>query len=184
MENASRALIIAGGILIAILVVSLLVTGWNNFTNYSRTQEQVQTVEQIVQFNKEFESYNKGVIRGYELVSLENLAEDTNERYEEINGYKNLEVYIKFMKNTTLADNLGDDKTQRRLTESYIDLITFMNEDYNYIVENVQKDFPKIFKEAYFQCDRLVYDGENEEDNGKGSGRVQKMYFSQIVRKN
>ena len=58
MENASKALIIAGGFLIAILVISLLVTGWNKLTYFSKTQEEIQTVEQIIEFNKEFESYN------------------------------------------------------------------------------------------------------------------------------
>ena len=65
MENASKALIIAGGILIAILVVSLLVTGWNKLTYYNREKEEIQTVEQIINFNKEYESYNKRVVRGY-----------------------------------------------------------------------------------------------------------------------
>ena len=37
MENASKALIMAGGILITILVVSLLVLFWNQVSDYKKT---------------------------------------------------------------------------------------------------------------------------------------------------
>lgn len=181
MENASKALIIAGGVLIAILVVSLLVTGWNNITDYSRVQEEIQTREQITNFNKEFESYNKTVVRGYELISLENLVEDSNIRYATVNGYKNIELYIKFLKGTTLLENLVDNKTKKQITESYIDIETFRMY-YEKALESNQ-DLSKIYKESYFQCDKMVYDGEDEKDGGKGSARIQKMYFTQIEKK-
>ena len=182
MENASKALIIAGGMLIAILVVSLLVVGWNNLTDYNRAREKIDTVEQILKFNKEFESYNKGVVRGYELVSLSNLVLDTNTRYSADQGYKNIEVYVKFLKGTTVVDNLADDKAKKIVTDDYVNLNTFME---NYYTSAIGKtaDFAKIYKEAYFQCDRIVYDGEDEESNGKGSARVQRMYFTQITKK-
>ncbi len=181
MENASKALIMAGGILIAILVVSLLVIGWNNITDYSRLQEEIQTAEQITTFNKEFESYNKGVVRGYELVSLANLVEDTNQRYQTIDGYKELEIFIKFLKGTTIIQNIKDEKIINEITESYIDLITFMETYYKKALED-SRDFAKIYKESYFQCDKIEYDGENEQSGG-GSARVQKMYFTQIKKK-
>ena len=41
MENASKALIMAGGILITILVVSLLVLFWNQVSDYKK-QVQMQ----------------------------------------------------------------------------------------------------------------------------------------------
>ena len=134
MENASRALVIAGGVLIAILVISLLVTGWNNLTHYSRVQEEIESAEQIAEFNREFESYNKTIVRGYELISLENLVEDTNTRYSTSNGYKKIEFYIKLLKGTTLVENLGDSKTTKKVTESYVDIATF---------------FSKLLKELY-----------------------------------
>ena len=189
MENASKALIIASGILIAILITSLLVTGWNKITDYSKVQEEVQTAEQITNFNKEFESYNKRVVRGYELISLENLVDDTNIRYSTVNGFEKLELYIKFLKGTTLVETLTydmskkktDDKMKKQITESYIDI-----ENYRFYYDKALGDNPdlaKIYKESYFQCDKMVYNGENEEDNGKGSARIQKMYFTQIEKK-
>ncbi len=190
MENASKALIIASGILIAILIISLLVTGWNKITDYSRVHEEIETEEQITNFNKEFESYNKRVVRGYELISLENLVYDTNTRYTSSNGFKKLELYIKFLKGTTLVETLTfdteknktDDKMKKQITESYIDIQTYRSYYDDALGKN--QDLSKIYKESYFQCDKMVYDGENEEDEGKGSARIQKMYFTQIEKKN
>ncbi len=181
MENASKAIIMAGGILIALLVVSTLVIGWNRITDYQRVEEESETVEQLANFNKEFESYNKGVVRGYELISLFNLVQDTNERYSEDEGFKKLEVYVKFLKNTTVVTNIGDEKKQKKLTAGYMDLTEFIKDYYNYSIEHGQTDYSKIFKESYFQCDRTEYDGETGE---KGSGRIQKLYFTQIERIN
>ncbi len=181
MENASKALIIAGGFLIAILVISLLVTGWNKLTYFSRTQEEIQTVEQIIEFNKEIESYNKHVLRGYELISLENLVNDTNERYSTVKGYKKLEFYIKLLKNTTLVNSLSSETTTKNMTQSYTDINSFKTSYNNVLAKN--KDLAKIYKESYFQCDKMEYDGESAADGKNGSARVQKIYFSQIEKK-
>ena len=181
MENASKALIIAGGVLIAILVVSLLVVGWNNITDYNREREVVETQEQINKFNKEFESYNKGVVRGYELISLSNLVLDTNQRYSEDAGFKKLEVFVKFLKGTTLVENIASDKAKKTITDGYVNLNDFMDTHYEEALEK-SSDFAKIYKESYFQCDRIVYNGEKEEDAGKGNAKVQEMYFTQIKR--
>ena len=42
MENASKALIMAGGILITILVVSLLVLFWNQVSDYKKTSSDAE----------------------------------------------------------------------------------------------------------------------------------------------
>ncbi len=194
MENASKAIIMVGGMLIAMLVVSLLVIGWNNITDYNKKEEQIETREQIMKFNKEFESYNKKVVYGYELVSLANLISDTNNtyydqinRYGNINGYENIVAYVRFLEDTILYDRSGRNK--ERLLE-YTDLQEFMKDFYELSISHGDTvddiNYPKIFKESYFQCDKIVYNGENDNgelENGKGSGRVQKLYFTQITRK-
>lgn len=191
MENASKAIIIVGGVLIAILVVSLLVMGWNQISDYNKKEEQIETREQIMKFNKEFESYNKAVVYGYQLVSLNNLIEDANSRYLGVDasgkyrtdsGYKEIKAYVKFEKGTTVYERSGNIKA---LLE-YTDLKQYIDNFYNYSINHGDKDYEKIFKESYFQCDNIVYDGENDNGelvNGKGSGRVQKLYFTQITRK-
>ncbi len=184
MENASKALIIAGGMLIAILVVSLLVMGWNRITDYNRKQDEIETLEQITKFNKEFESYNKKIVYGYEIVSLYNLIDDTNTRFREEDGYKPIEGYIQLLKDTTVSDQLSDED---KWSKNYNSLADFFAKVYNKALEGGQTDFAKIFKESYFQCTRVDYDGTaesdgNASDSGKGLGRIQKMYFIQITK--
>ena len=185
MENASRAIIMVGGMLIAILVTSLLIFMWNNISDYNKKEDNIQTAEEMVKFNKEFESYNKSIVRGYELISLNNLIADTNTRYSpEYDGYNEIIAFVTLIKDTTLSNQLspGDlnnwtihnktdklDKSENRLSD-------FINK----FVSTGTKDFNKIFKESYFQCDNVVYDGEIDSKNGKG--RIQELYFTQIKR--
>lgn len=169
--------------LIAILIISTLVIGWNKISDYNRKKDIIETVEQINAFNKEFESYNKGVVRGYELLSLKNLVQDTNERYSEISGvnsFKELKAYIKLLSSNILIENIGESKQKKQLTTGFgLDLSKFIDNYYG-----KDSDFDKMFKESYFQCDRFVYDGENDEKKETGSGRVEEMYFTQIERIN
>lgn len=179
MENASKALIIVGSVLIALIVTSVFVWGWSRIAKYNQEKENIDTVKQIAQKNKEFASYNKKVLRGYELVSLANLTEDVNTRYSEENGFKKVQMYVKFLKDTTVVNAVAENK-RNRLTSNYIDLAVFMSDYYDYAIDHGEKDFGKIFKESYFQCDNIIYNGEEEGD--KGTALVQKMYFSQIRR--
>ena len=123
------------------------------------------------------------MVYGYELISLNNLIADTNERYSPIyDGYNEIIAYITLKKNTTLVNQLSDDEqntwTQKdKVKEKTLSM--FINKVYNKAIGNGQRDFEKIFKESYFQCDEVKYDGEI---SGKGSGRIQELYFTQITR--
>ena len=182
MENATKALIMAGGMLIALLVVSLLVVGWNNITNYNRKQGEIQTSQQIAKFNKEFESYNKGVIRGYDMVSLANLLKDTNARYSPIyDGYIEVNAYIKLLNDTPLLNYIKEGERKRLTQNSGMNLVKFKDEYYDFSLEHGESDFGKTFKEIFFECTKIVYDGDEAGD--KGSGRVKALYFEQITEK-
>lgn len=102
MENVSYALRIAGGILIAILVLSLLVFGYTKISDFKKQEDISKKDEQNAEFNKEFESYNKRVVTGYELVSLANYIKDMNTRYEASEGYTNITATITMRKNAYL----------------------------------------------------------------------------------
>ena len=72
MENESKALLIAAGALLAIMVVSLLAFFYNKLVDYEHSKQITMTEEQIVKFNKEYEAYNRDNVTGYEMVSLLN----------------------------------------------------------------------------------------------------------------
>ena len=116
MENATKALVIAGGVLIAILIIGLLVFFFNNVSSYRKVEDDAEALKQAVDFNKKYEVYNKNNIYGSELLSLANMIVDYNKKENEEKDYKkmNLEVIIKnsndiFKAKYTEAEELSKD---------------------------------------------------------------------------
>lgn len=60
MENASKALIMAGGVMIAIAVISMAVYMFMNYKGYVESSEQMLTANQIENFNRFYESFLDG----------------------------------------------------------------------------------------------------------------------------
>ena len=80
MENASKALIMAGGILITILVVSLLVLFWNQVSDYKKTSSDAEKEAQLSTFNEQFTQYARTDLRGVDLISLVNKVINYNSK--------------------------------------------------------------------------------------------------------
>ena len=59
MENASKALLIAGGILLALLIIGSLVLLFSNLQDYQNKTNISVRQSQIAEFNNQFEPYNK-----------------------------------------------------------------------------------------------------------------------------
>ena len=78
MENASKALIMAGGMLIALMIIGALILMFSNLSNYQQTQIEGEVDSQVVEFNNQFSTYNRPDVRGSELYSLLNRAIDYN----------------------------------------------------------------------------------------------------------
>lgn len=98
MENASKALIMAGSVLIALLVISLLVVFYNNIRNLQKTELSVEQQEKAGEFNKQYEVYQRDIY-GSELLSLVNKINDYNKIEAENEGYTKIEIYVTFEKN-------------------------------------------------------------------------------------
>ena len=86
MENASKALIMAGGLLIAIMILSVVVYVFGIVGDQSKQTDTIKAQEQLAKFNREYESYQRQVLRGSDIVTIVNKIEDNNKRfpYQEI----------------------------------------------------------------------------------------------------
>lgn len=83
MENASKALLMAAGVLIGILILSLGIYLFASFASTSAEMHKENAKQQIDQFNSQFTSYaGKEGITIYDVVTLANLATETNAYYE------------------------------------------------------------------------------------------------------
>lgn len=82
MENASKALLMAAGVLIGLLVISLAVYLFTSFASTSADVHKQNEQQQIEQFNSQFTSYvGKEEITIYDVVTVANLATENNRYY-------------------------------------------------------------------------------------------------------
>ena len=80
MENASKALIMAGSVLIALMIIGALILTFSNITAYQETNTRSTRSTQMAEFNSQYETYNRKDVRGSDLYSLLNKAIDYNRR--------------------------------------------------------------------------------------------------------
>ena len=108
MENASKALIMAGGILIGVLIISLAVYLFVDFGSTSAQINAQNAQKQLTEFNTKFTSYednqDKDVnckITIYDLITLAGYAKENNEYYEVSEGEENF-IDVKIGNNSIL----------------------------------------------------------------------------------
>ncbi len=78
MENASKALLIAGGILLAMLIMSLVLYVTTSMGDMAEAQDRRNLAEQIAEFNKSYEAYNKTRMYGTDVITVVNKAINHN----------------------------------------------------------------------------------------------------------
>ena len=83
MENASKALLMAGGILIALLIIGSLVLLFSNLQDYQNKTDVSTKQSQVAKFNNQFEPYNKKDLTLMELKSIYNKIISNNTKYPE-----------------------------------------------------------------------------------------------------
>lgn len=115
MENASKALIMAGSVLITIIIISLFILMANGLTSYKDVNNQVDKSDYVAQFNSQYEKYNRDSVRGSDLISLANKVIDYNKRKSTAGtdnvdggaevGYYPMILTIKMGKNDAEAQN-------------------------------------------------------------------------------
>ena len=109
MENASKALIMAGSILIAVLIIGLLVFGYKQISDLEQTKSNVEDSEKMGDYMRKFEQFNRGKdnpFYGSELLSLANLQEDYNKTQgvETVTGYKAIKINVVITKTIPQAE--------------------------------------------------------------------------------
>ena len=87
MENASKALIMAGSILMALMVIAVVIFMYNQLAGIEQTKESANVTDKLAEYVKKFEQYNK-TIYGSELMSLANLQDDYNKIQADMKGYE------------------------------------------------------------------------------------------------
>ncbi len=161
MENASKALMIAGGVLIAVIIITLLVYMFSSMSNIFKSEDEIKKVEEIEAYNKEYESYNKKLLRGADIISLLNKAISNNKKYDNLDEYR---MQIEFiMKEEIIYTKTGKSNTGKFEVGKTYNIESF---------ENIRNN-----REAFNDFKRRVFDCTGTEYNKLG--RICKMKFTE-----
>ena len=182
MENASKALLMAGGILIALLVIALFTYMFTSAGDLFQTDKEIEETEELVKYNQVFESYNRKLLRGTELISLINRSISSNNKYTDAMGvieeYKitikfelveDLKKYQRGQDNNVTVTNISSLK--KGITYS---IDSENSTGYTSLIQSSQNDIQKAalddFKRRVFDCTGIKYNSY---------GRVSELSFKE-----
>lgn len=88
MENASKALLMAGGILLGILILALMITLFESSRSLSNSYDETKQAEAIQQFNVNFTKYLGQELNIHQVVTICNFAVESGIKSDDILGFK------------------------------------------------------------------------------------------------
>ncbi len=88
MENATKALLIAGGIFFGLIIITAIIFAYTQIVDYYRSEQEIIKTEQVVKFNQQYDGYIRNDVRGNEILSLINKIVDYNKREADTEGIK------------------------------------------------------------------------------------------------
>lgn len=166
MENASKALIMAAGILIGILILSLAVYLFASFgANSKEIYDRIEQ-NQLTQYNAQYNVFlDRKDITIYEIISVANLAAENNKKYELYTNFEtDYKVQVIFNAPSHFTTNLQDIIGQE--TQSLID-------DFSDVATN---EAPS----SYVDVGELRYRFNCYEVEYNKAGRVCRIFFGAV----
>lgn len=159
MENASNALIIAGGVLIGVLILSLAVYLFADFGSTSAEINKKTEEQQLVQFNSKFTTYESTEKKWtvYDVVTVAGYARENNKYYTDSesdglvdNTYfeNNYKITVRFESINGTTDNLQN----------------YSTDYYNNAIQDDQKNVTELPR---YSCNITYHD----------NGRVKSLIF-------
>ena len=179
MENVSRALIIAGEVLIAVLVLSLAMVVIVKFGKFSANTNKRLSENELNDFNNKFYAFNGRInITADEIASLINFAKENNDLHEvDLTNKQNAEYYVDVK---ILGDGNYNGSFFKFLSKKNGDNISKAD------FKNFINDFLKEYNDNFFYCNASVKSVNNnvikvevKDDNIKKNelGRVNEITF-------
>jgi len=165
MENASKALLIAAGIMIGLIVITMIAYAHGKISNYYESKELTLQSEQLADFNKQFLGYNRADVRGSDLLSLVNKIVDYNDRKADPKdiAHEPMCLTIQIENNST--------------TQKEVDLFCFELDDYNY-----NKSLNNIILKTYTNVKNGKYDSSIDKYDILSNATSQiKGYYNKIT---
>ena len=93
MENAAKALEMAAGVLLGVMLMALISYFFSHVGEWPQQDDEIATQEQLAKFNLEYEVYDKKGMYGVDVISCLNKAQSNNEKYAEGNRFLSGNAY-------------------------------------------------------------------------------------------
>lgn len=74
MENASKALLIAGGVLIAMVTIALLVSSFSSINKFQMSKLSAEEQERLIAFNEQYTKYAGQYVYGTDVITIINAS--------------------------------------------------------------------------------------------------------------
>lgn len=116
MENAAKALIMAGGVLIGILILSLAAYLFASFGGTSQVIQERIDQSSLDQFNNKFISYQEKQCTIYDILTIVNYANEFNDKNEYTQA--DTKYYIKVEGVDGIANDLTIEKINHDINSS------------------------------------------------------------------
>lgn len=183
MENATKALLISGGVLIAIIILTVLVKTYSKIGMFQKQQLSKEEAEQIEEFNKDYTKYAGQYVHGTEIITIINKVYSSTHKVNvkvkftqsdykyavKTKGGKTINVTVKAGKDLNITT--GDDD-QLDLSNS----VDKSSSKFHNSVRNETETEVNVtvdgLKNRAFKCTEIKYDE---------SGRVNMMRFEEII---
>lgn len=159
MENATKALIIAGSILISVIVISLLMMTFGKIGTFQKNQRTEEEAEQIEEFNKDYTKYDGQYVYGTEVITIINKTLD----YKEKQGV-DIQVNITFVEPYTYKIKDKEYTTKSINLKNESDVYTFIDFTRNNTNANTEDDSSDI-KNRAFKCTKIEQNPETGKVN-------------------
>lgn len=178
MENASKALLIAGGMLILIVLVSIILLVKANVENYYASENELEMIADTTKFNEQFTRFNRNDVQGYELISLVNKVVDYNERLSEASdggndsNSKPVQLTISLLSKEEITNKLAFDTNFGPVLFKNVNLV---------VKDNSQK---AINKRTETELSKIVSQVNNIETNNRNISSLSKKISDIVLNKN
>lgn len=139
MENATKALEMAGSLLIGVLLLGCLLFAYTRMSELKDTEHKVEVSEQAKDFNQDYETYNRNNLYGSDLFSLANQIEDYNKKEADGKAYGRIEMKVTINTNPGRNPKFFNEKTP----------VTYSGDTLNEKYDSLSKAIKKINKEYY-----------------------------------
>ena len=168
MENASKALLIAGGILISIIIITILVKTFGSIKSAQGVQLSEEEQKQVIVFNEPYTKYLGQYVYGTEVITIVNKS---------VNDGGEVTVHVIFAEDYTYTVPVykNGEKTTKTITiksGKNIDLTKFIEEqDIQTLSITEEETMISGLKSKAFLCTNIEYSST--------TGKVQRISFEE-----